>query len=328
MPADGSPPYRLTTRYLGSTSAAGRDFIVFDQLERRRNAGLYSDLYLFDRRSGRVRQLTSEARLLDPDLSPEGGTLACVKDAAGRRDLVLVRLKSDTTPETPPTTLVSASETQFNAPRWSPDGRSIAAERHRPGALSEIVVVDVATRALRVVASDARARIVTPAWRPDGQAVIAAVAPEDAPFNLYEFPLDSRLTPRQLTHRTGGATWPDVSSDGKSIVFVGYTTDGSDIFLMPYPAAPAGALAVDAAALAVANADVGSAFRRIADPSDAIRLKPDPTSRPDPTSKPDPTTETRADLVYRPWRTLKRSIAPAGSWATRCWPSAWAAPAT
>src|SRR5204863_4122188 len=153
--------------------------------------------------------------------------------------------------------------------------------------------------------------------RPAGQAVVAAVAPEDAPFNLYEFPLDSRLTPRQLTHRTGGATWPDVSSDGKSIVFVGYTTDGSDIFLMPYPAAPAGALAVDAAAVAVANADVGSAFRRIADPSDAIRLKPDPTSRPDPTSKPDPTTkldptskpdpttETRADLVYRPWRTLK-----------------------
>src|SRR4029077_1594312 len=105
---DGSPPYRLATRYLGSTSAPGRDFIVFDQLELRRNAGLYSDLYMFDRRSGRVRQLTSEARLLDPDLSPDEATLACVQDAAGRRDLVLVRLKSVTTPETSITTLVSA----------------------------------------------------------------------------------------------------------------------------------------------------------------------------------------------------------------------------
>ena len=90
-------PYRLATRYLGSTSAPGRDFIVFDQLELRRNAGLYSDLYVLDRRSGRVRQLTSEARLLDPDLSPDESTLASVQDAAGRRDLVLVRLKSGTT---------------------------------------------------------------------------------------------------------------------------------------------------------------------------------------------------------------------------------------
>ena len=107
-------------------------------------------------------------------------------------------------------------------------------ERHRPGALSEIVVVDVATRALRVVASDAHARIVTPAWRPDGQAVVAAVAPEDAPFNLHEFPLDARLASRQLTRTTGGAIWPDVAHDGQSIVFAGYTADGFDLFLTAY----------------------------------------------------------------------------------------------
>src|SRR5207247_10583453 len=110
--------YALAPRSLGSTAAPGRDLFVFDQLELRRNAGLYSDLYMFDRRSGRVRQLTSDARLLDPDLSPDEGTLACVQDGAGRRDLMLVRLKSATTPETVITTLASAPETQFNAPRW------------------------------------------------------------------------------------------------------------------------------------------------------------------------------------------------------------------
>ena len=44
-------------------------------------------------------------------------------------------------------------------------------------------------------------------------------------------------TARQLTHTTGGATWPDVSPDGQTIVFVGYTADGYDLFTMPYPRA-------------------------------------------------------------------------------------------
>ena len=69
---------------------------------------------------------------------------------------------------------ISEPDTQFNAPRWSPDGRTIAVERHVIGRQSEIVIVDVATRAVRSIAWNARARVVTPAWRPDGRAVIAA----------------------------------------------------------------------------------------------------------------------------------------------------------
>ena len=38
-------------------------------------------------------------------------------------------------------------------------------------------------------------------------------------FNLYEFPVDATGTPRQLTHTTGGALWPDVSGRGDFIVF-------------------------------------------------------------------------------------------------------------
>ena len=94
---DGGEPRQLTTRYLGSTTGIGRDEIYFDQLEVRRNVGLYGDLYAYSRADGRVRQLTSDARLLDPDLSPDGQTLVCVQNRPGQRDLVLVRLKPDTT---------------------------------------------------------------------------------------------------------------------------------------------------------------------------------------------------------------------------------------
>ena len=84
------------------------------------------------------------------------------------------------------------------------------------------------------IAADPHTRFVTPAWRPDGAAIVAAAAPDDETFNLFEFAADGSSA-RQLTHTTGGATWPDVSPDGQTIVFVGYTTDGDDLFAMPYP---------------------------------------------------------------------------------------------
>ncbi|HEV2986365.1 MAG TPA: hypothetical protein VGX46_18335, partial [Vicinamibacterales bacterium] len=232
----GSPAARrLTRRYLGSTVAVGRDVLYFDQMERRRNTGVYGDLYALTRATGQVRALTSGARLLDPDLSPDGATLACVQDRPGQRDLVLVDVIGTAT-SPPMTTLLSEPDTHFHAPRWSPDGRSIAAERHRLGSSPDVIVVDVATKAVRMIAAAAHARIVTPAWRPDGRAIVAAVAPHDETFNLHEFAIDGSGS-RQLTHTTGGATWPDVSPDGETLVFVGYTPDGDDIFSMPYPAA-------------------------------------------------------------------------------------------
>jgi hypothetical protein len=234
-------PRRLATRYLGSTTAIGREELYFDQQELRRNVALYSDLYALSRATGRVRRLTSGARLLDPDLSPDGQTLVAVQDRAGQRNLVLVRLPSPRfapggSGTLPVETLIAEAETQFNAPRWSPDGRFIAVERQKLGSLAHIVVVDVTTRTVRQITPYRGVRVVTPAWRPDGRAIVAAAAPRDQPFNLWQFAVDgARPTAERLTASTGGATWPDISPDGRTIVFVGYTTDGFDLFVIPYP---------------------------------------------------------------------------------------------
>ena len=233
---DGAPPRQITTRFLGSTSGVGKGVVVFDQLELRRSVGLYSDLYSVDLRTGDTSRLTKNERLLDPDVSPDGRTIVAVREGLSRRELVQLNTaaSSDT-----PTILLSEPDTQFNAPRWSPDGRSIAVERRRASADSEVVVADAATGAVRVIASSPRTRYVTPAWRPDGAAVIVAGAAENQPFNLYEIELgNANPAMRRLTDTTGGATWPDVSPDGATIVFVGYTVDGFDLFTIPYPTTP------------------------------------------------------------------------------------------
>jgi hypothetical protein len=255
---DGGIPRRLANRYLGSTSAVSPGTIYFDQQELRRNAGLYSDMYALDRATGRVDPLTSEARLFDPDLSPDGTTLVGVQAKPGRRDLVLLKVMRTTAPadgaqntqntfRTPRefaarskpaiVPLVSGPDTQFNAPRWSPDGRTIVAERHVRGRQSEIVLVDSDTGVVRTIASASDTRFVTPTWRPDGRAIVAAADFSEGPFNLYEISIaPSSTARRQLTFTTGGATWPDVSPDGRTLAFVGYTTEGFDLFVMPYPA--------------------------------------------------------------------------------------------
>jgi len=229
---DGSAPRQVATRYLGATTAIGRDTLYFDQTEMRRNVGLYSDLYALPRSGGDVVELTSNARLRDPDLSPDGTMLVATQARTGQRDLVTIRVVSSFSRTVVP--IISEPDVYFDGPRWSPDGRSIAVERHRLGAMPEIVVVDAETRTVRVVASDVRTRYVMPAWRPDGAALVVAAAREDETFNLEEVSVDGSSM-RQLTHTTGGALWPDVSPDGRTLVFAGYTVDGYDIFTMPYP---------------------------------------------------------------------------------------------
>jgi hypothetical protein len=253
---DSRGPERVVDHYLTSAIAIGHDELFFSELEFRNNVGLYSDLYAWSRAGGRIRRLSHDARLADPDLAPDGTTLACVRNEPGHRDLVVVPATGDVR------ALVSDPDTQFDSPRWSPDGRSIVVERHRLGAMPEIVVVDAATAAVRVIATGARTRFVTPTWRPDGRAIVAASAAGDDTFNLVELPLDGSAA-RPLTSLTGGATWPDISPDGRTIVFVGYTIDGDDIFSMPYPA-DAAVTAVDASppnttgAAAAADADASN----------------------------------------------------------------------
>ncbi len=272
LSGEASKPREVTTKYLGNQIGAHGGHLVFDQFELVHNVGLQSDLYVVGEDGGDIRRLTHLARAGDPDLSANGRMVVCTIQRADRRELATFELPA--TGFATPSVLLSDESIEYSSPRWSPDGRSIAVERRRLGGPSEIAIVDVATRRVRSLVSSREGRNVTPSWM-SPTTVLFASDRGRRPFSIYAVDIVTGAG-RRLNGTGSSAQSPIVSPDGKTILFVGYTTDGYDLFSVPTEAAAWSPLD-----LAAASVD-----------SSASKLSPsiDATAP--------------ADSVYRPWRTL------------------------
>ncbi len=231
---DGAEPRQLTTRYLGNQMGTAGDQLVFDQMELVRNVGLQSDLYAIDENGGPVRRLTHLARAADPDVAPDGRTVVCTVQMPDRRALAIFQLPTAGA-FAAPTILLSDADTDYSSPRWAPDGQSVAVERRQRGGPSEIVLVDVAAARVRPVVSSNDARNVTPFWL-SATTVLFASDRGGGPFSIYSVDVGSGAI-RRLNGAGASAQAPIVSPDGQSLVFVGYTADGYDLFSIPLPSA-------------------------------------------------------------------------------------------
>jgi hypothetical protein len=219
-------PVRVTDRYLGEQIGFSGSLLVFDAVDVERQVGLQSDLYVVSRDGSDRRRLTHGGRAADPDVSRDGRTIAFTVQRPDRRELAIAALGSDGTLGAIET-VASESRVHYSSPRWSPDGRSIAVE----GTFGELALLDVASKkVLRTIRPALGARAVTPAWMPDGSLLFASDR-DGAGFHLYRIDLNS-LNVLRLEGTGPDARSPDVSPDGTTLVFVGYTNDGFDVFSM------------------------------------------------------------------------------------------------
>ncbi len=186
----------------------------------------WNDLFRYDLASGALRQLTRGQRAHEPDVSPDGQWIACVLVGTGTRRLALVPISGGE-----PRVLMAGAPGLAYTPSFSPDGRFIAYSRYKPGGYRDIHVYELATATDRAIAVD-RAMDMDPRFSPDGRFVVFS-SDRTGIANIFAYELATKQL-FQVTNVLAGAYQPAVSPDGRRLVFTGFTSDGFDLWTLPF----------------------------------------------------------------------------------------------
>jgi Tol biopolymer transport system component len=205
------------------------------------------DLFIWNRKGGGTRRVTHGAGIRQGDPAPDGRSAAGVRCANGICDLVRVDLERGSTTVIAP----GSPFVVWHRPRWSPDGRRIAASVHEDGRW-RVYVVDAGSTAVRAQANgadsgafgnasgsaqqlsggiarpidpgDGAARF-APSWTGDGRLVVVSERGGVANLELLD---PESVSPRTLTRVTGGVAGPDAGPDGR-IWFLNLHAKGYDV---------------------------------------------------------------------------------------------------
>ncbi|MFO0612460.1 MAG: hypothetical protein U0414_07725 [Polyangiaceae bacterium] len=211
--------------------------LVFEDLAPFKN--VYSRVDLFSMKRGaraptgtedEKKQLTFGLRAEGADVSPNGRDIVFSVNDASTRTLEIARLSDTGEIESRRVLVPSERFEQVYTPRFSPDGKKVAYSVWSTGGYRDIRIVDVASGAFEPITHD-RALDMQPVWSPDGSMLYFS-SDRSGIFNVYAYDLTSGAL-AMVTNVHNGALTPAISSDGKTLVYTGYTHDGYDLFAMP-----------------------------------------------------------------------------------------------
>ena len=202
--------------------------LFFTQAEINNGFNIYQDLYAYDLAHDSIRRLTRGQRLGDPDLSPDGKLFAAVVSARGSQNLALIE-KSTLVSEAPPRLITDYVQQRVSSPRFSPDGALISYAVTDNAGRTAIHLHEVALGRDRTLFT-AEHTAAYPVWSRDGSYLIY-VSDETGVFNLFAYHLKEGKS-YQVSHLLGGALQPDLSPDGRAILFSSYDSHGFSIARM------------------------------------------------------------------------------------------------
>lgn len=228
---------RIVSRMSGTGVSFDGCDVVFDSVAPSRRRYYFNDLFRqphgthAPRGLDRSRQrLTVGERASTPDVSRDGRLIVFTTNHAGTTTLKIARLTPEHTLVDERTLVPSARYEQAYTPRFSPDGKSVAYSAWTRGGYRDIRIVDVKSGRFYEIAHD-RAMDQHPTWTSDGRTVYFT-SDRTGIGNVYAFDIGSHVL-HQVTNVVNGAYMPEVSSDGRTLFYVGYTHAGFDLFSLP-----------------------------------------------------------------------------------------------
>ncbi len=211
----------------GTFVGASED-IVFDMVGVYDNRYRWNDLYRYNGGDPKdSEQLTFGMRASEPHASPDGRTVVFRRNDMAQSRLAFLDLASGDVEEVAPISKIG----QVHTPRFSPDGEKVAFSAWREGGYRDIYVYTRATGDVERITAD-RYLDLSPSWTPDGRYILFS-SDRDAVFNIHVYDTHTKLI-EQVSNVLGGAFEPMVSHDGTKIAYLGYSTHGYDLWVMPF----------------------------------------------------------------------------------------------
>jgi len=188
------------------------------------------DIYEFDVKSKKERQLTYNLRAHSPSYSPDGTRVAFVILADGTQNLAVADL--DNLKAFKPLTHFKGGEQVFN-PQWSPDGEYIVFDYSRESE-RQIARIHPESGSFEILFGERNTDYRDPSFAPDGKLIFSS--DKNGIFNVYSYDFANDVKygasrdayTHQLTNVLGGAFMPSVDSNG-NLVYSSFDATGYKI---------------------------------------------------------------------------------------------------
>ena len=204
-------------------SLVGKDRALLSQVEVHDVYRRYNDLFWVELDSGKTTRLTQGARARSPDVSADGQRVVFVQIDAGHS---VLRVASLPAMQDLRTLVDLGPMTHVWTPRFSPDGQEVVFAGLVAGQ-RDIYIVDVwGHQPPRRITSDS-AQDGGPTFSPDGSTIVFH-SDRDGIFNLYAQSKEGSHL-RRVSRVLTGAFHPELSADGRTVVYRSYGLKGFDL---------------------------------------------------------------------------------------------------